>query len=68
MPPIGDQCVGVLPYLLPYLEQDAVRDRIEVEMDVDKVTPPWWTDASTWIISQARISLFLCPSDDPTRT
>jgi hypothetical protein len=65
MPPIVDQCVGALPHLLPYLEQDAVRDRIEVEMDVDKVMPPWWEDASTWSISQARISLFLCPSDDP---
>ncbi len=65
MPPIVDQCVGALPYLLPYLEQDAVLDRIEVDMDVDKVKPPWWTDASTWAISQTRLSLFLCPSDDP---
>ncbi len=65
MPPIVDQCVGAMPYLLPYLEQDAVRDRIEVDMDVDRVKPPWWTDAATWSISQTRISLLLCPSDNP---
>ncbi len=65
VPPIGDQFVGVLPYLLPYLEQESVRDRIEIEMDVDKVRSAWWTDSSTWIISQARLSFFLCPSDEP---
>ncbi|MCU0980218.1 MAG: DUF1559 domain-containing protein [Pirellulaceae bacterium] len=65
VPPIGDQFVGVLPYLLPYLEQDAVRDRIEVEMNVEKVASGWWTDASTWAVSQAKLGLFLCPSDDP---
>jgi prepilin-type N-terminal cleavage/methylation domain-containing protein len=62
---VSDQFVGVLPYLLPYLEQDAVRDRIEIEMDVDKVRAPWWTDASTWSIAQAKLGLFLCPSDNP---
>jgi prepilin-type N-terminal cleavage/methylation domain-containing protein/prepilin-type processing-associated H-X9-DG protein len=65
VPPVGDQFVGVLPYLLPYLEQESVRDRIEVDLDVDKIRGAWWTDASTWAISQAKLGLFLCPSDDP---
>ncbi|NLF68133.1 MAG: DUF1559 domain-containing protein [Candidatus Anammoximicrobium sp.] len=65
VPPVGDQFVGVLPYLLPYLEQGFVQDRIETEMDVEKVRSAWWTDSPTWNISQTRFSLFLCPSDDP---
>jgi len=64
-PPVGDQFVGVLPYLLPYLEQNSVHERIEVEMDVAKVAGGWWTDASTWTVAQARLGLFLCPSDNP---
>ena len=64
-PPVGDQFVGVLPYLLPYLEQHAVSERILVEMDIDKIASAWWTDPATWAISQAKLSLFLCPSDNP---
>ena len=67
-PPIGDQFVGVLPYLLPFLEQTQVQQQILTEMNVDKVAAPWWTEPSTWTISQATLGAFLCPSDDPTRS
>ena len=33
VPTLSDQFVGVLPHLLPHLEQQAVRDRILTEMD-----------------------------------
>jgi prepilin-type N-terminal cleavage/methylation domain-containing protein len=65
-PPCNDQFVGVLAYLLPYLEASAVQDRILTEMNVSKVASPWWTEPSTWAISQASLSVFLCPSDNPT--
>jgi prepilin-type N-terminal cleavage/methylation domain-containing protein len=65
LPPYVDQHVGVIPYLLPYMEHDAIRDRIEVEMDVDKVRAPWWTDAATWAVAQAKLAAFVCPSDEP---
>jgi prepilin-type N-terminal cleavage/methylation domain-containing protein len=64
-PPVGDQFVGVLPYLLPYLELQAVRERIELELDVEKIAAAWWTDQATWDVSQAKLGLFLCPSDNP---
>ncbi len=64
-PPVGDQFIGVLPYLLPYLELDAVRERIEVDFDVDAVKSAWWTDPETWAVSQTKLGRFLCPSDDP---
>ncbi|MCY2990425.1 MAG: DUF1559 domain-containing protein [Planctomycetota bacterium] len=68
VPPISDQFVGVLPYLLPFLEQPHIQQQILTEMNVDKVAAPWWTEPSTWAISQATLGAFLCPSDDPTRS
>jgi hypothetical protein len=57
--------VGVLPYLLPYLEQEQVHELIEVDMQLDRVRPEWWSDNSTWRVAQYKLKTFLCPSDDP---
>lgn len=65
VPPMDDQFIGVLAYLLPHMELSSVGDRIEVEMDVEKVRSPWWTDGPTWDIAQAKLGIFLCPSDSP---
>lgn len=64
-----DQLVGVIPYLLAYLEAASVRERIEVNMRVDKhVAGGWWSDTATWAAAQARIKLLVCPSDNPYRS
>jgi prepilin-type N-terminal cleavage/methylation domain-containing protein len=65
-PPFDDQLLGVIPYLLPYLEAQSVYERIELDMHVDRrVAGGWWQNGPTWAIAQARIKLLLCPSDDP---
>lgn len=76
--PSLDQGVGILPFLLPFMELNAVRDQITVGMDVNYAT----TDAvkpantvffgstfagenpayQTWTIAHAKIGTFLCPS------
>jgi hypothetical protein len=62
---VADQFVGVLPYLLPFLELDSIQDHILTEMRVDETGARWWSDPSTWAISQARLGAFVCPSDNP---
>lgn len=78
VPPDLDQGIGTLPFLLPYMELQTVRDRITVGMDVryavsDTVKPantvPFYDTFAgespanqTWAIAQAKIAAFLCPS------
>jgi len=65
-PPFNDQFLGVIPYLLPYLEAQSVYERIELDMHVERrVAGGWWANGPTWAIAQARIKLLHCPSDDP---
>ena len=65
IPPYEDQLVGPIPYLLPYIEEGNIRDRIEVQIDnVDARAKPWWTSEPTWAIAQAKIPLLLCPTED----
>lgn len=64
----GNQVVGVLAYLLPYLEQQAVYDQIKVDLRLDAKGPPWPGDASTWTVAQYKLSLFRCPSDNPEQS
>jgi prepilin-type N-terminal cleavage/methylation domain-containing protein/prepilin-type processing-associated H-X9-DG protein len=64
------QFMGVLPYLLPYLEQDnvyhlMVQDLPTKYMDPKQVFMGWWNYNSAWTAAQIKIKTFLCPSDDP---
>jgi prepilin-type N-terminal cleavage/methylation domain-containing protein/prepilin-type processing-associated H-X9-DG protein len=67
---LGDfQDVGVLAYLLPYLEQDNLYRSMLAGMPSDylsatAVYPRWWTYTSMWQAAQTRINTFLCPSDN----
>ena len=61
----GNQYVGTLPYLLPFLELSSIRDRIHIDLDVRRTDRAWWQENSTWQIAQARIPTFLCPSANP---
>ena len=69
------QGVGTLPFILPYIELQTVRDEFDIDLNVKwhpaDPKPPapantleWW-DANapkTWAIAQAQIPAFLCPS------
>jgi prepilin-type N-terminal cleavage/methylation domain-containing protein len=59
-----NQYVGVLAYLLPYLEQQTVADQIKTNLDLKVVGPAWWTDAPTTATACTRLEVFLCPSTD----
>ncbi len=61
----NEQSVGVLAFLLPYLEQQVVYDQITTDLRLDKHAPPWTGDAGTWNTAQYKLSLFRCPSDNP---
>ncbi len=68
------QEVGVIAHLLPYVEQTAVKDAIDVDWSPDRhptdVGKPancdnWWNLDGSWNISFTRIPTFVCPSTDP---
>ena len=61
----GNQYLGSLVYLLPYMEQKNLYDLIKVEKDYRKVGPGWWTDGSTVGASLVKVKPFLCPSTNP---
>jgi prepilin-type N-terminal cleavage/methylation domain-containing protein len=67
------QAIGTLAFLLPGMEQQAIRDQIDVGMDVNWHTtdpkPPapantlgFWATASSWRMANTMIGAFLCPS------
>jgi prepilin-type N-terminal cleavage/methylation domain-containing protein len=56
---------GLLPFLLPYLEQDTVYRQLIANGDLKSATTVWWTVPTTARAAQARISTFICPADDP---
>src|SRR5262249_15355078 len=60
----GLQHVGVLVFLLPYVEQAALYQQLRLDLRTDRVGPAWYTDAANWPLAQTRITLFTCPSDD----
>lgn len=71
--------LGVNAYLLPYMEQTQVYERINVSWDIKKIrndpgwvpgsTPSaetaWWDDNESWIASQTRLPELTCPSTNP---
>jgi prepilin-type N-terminal cleavage/methylation domain-containing protein len=70
VPPFNAQFVGVLVYLLPYVEQDntyrlLLQDLPSDYLNPSAVYPPWWTSPSAFVAARTRIKTYLCPSDDP---
>jgi type II secretory pathway pseudopilin PulG len=59
------QWLGSLAYLLPYMEQKALYDRIDTSFSVNRFDDPFWSDAGSWFASQWNIGAFACPSADP---
>lgn len=68
-PPEGDHygvAVGVLAFLLPYVEEEATGELIAEIIDRRDEAPPWWSVPRLRDdIAQRRFDLFLCPSDSP---
>jgi prepilin-type N-terminal cleavage/methylation domain-containing protein len=58
------QMVGVLAYLLPYMEGQPVYDRLskKLNIDVDNYDVFFGADLDAWISAQYKIGDFLCPS------
>jgi prepilin-type N-terminal cleavage/methylation domain-containing protein/prepilin-type processing-associated H-X9-DG protein len=57
------QHVGLLVYLLPFVEQDNIYVQLQVDLDPGHIGPAWYTNATNWVLAQTRIKLFECPSD-----
>jgi len=58
----NEQWVGCLVYLLPAMEMQTVYDKIGIDIAVERKAQPWWTEANTWAIAQAKIPSLQCPS------
>jgi prepilin-type N-terminal cleavage/methylation domain-containing protein len=60
------QHVGLLVYLLPYVEQEGLYHQLQMQIDLDpsRVGPAWYTNSNNWQLAQTRIKLFECPSDN----
>ena len=68
--PGSAQFVGVLSYLLPYVEQDntyrlLTRDLPGDYLSPTSVYPPWWKYDSALAAARVRIKLYECPADSP---
>jgi len=68
-PNFDGQYVGVLAFLLPYVEQDNIYQQMLSGVPTDYlgvkvVYPSWWTLASTANASLNTIKTFLCPADN----
>jgi prepilin-type N-terminal cleavage/methylation domain-containing protein len=60
---IDAQHVGVLVFLLPYLEQEPLFRQVQSPLGIDDLAAPWWTVPSDGLAAQYRVPLFQCPSD-----
>jgi prepilin-type N-terminal cleavage/methylation domain-containing protein/prepilin-type processing-associated H-X9-DG protein len=60
----GIQHVGLLVYLLPYVEQENLYRQLRIDFNVGNLGPAWYTDPTNWECAQTRIKLFECPSDN----
>ncbi len=68
--PASAQFVGVLAYLLPYIEQDNTYRLLTRDLPSDYLNPnsvyaPWWNYDSALAAARVHIKLYECPADDP---
>jgi prepilin-type N-terminal cleavage/methylation domain-containing protein len=69
----GHQWVGHLAFLLPFMEQQSVYDRLASAYSQTATTglsfrkggPAWWTQSKSWSAAQAKIPGYVCPSANP---
>ena len=58
------QHVGLLVYLLPHIEQDALFRQLQLSLDLRSTGPAWFTNPTNWRLAQTRLAIFECPSND----
>jgi prepilin-type N-terminal cleavage/methylation domain-containing protein len=58
------QQVGLLVYLLPYVEQENLYRQLQIDFDPGHLGPAWYNNTTNWNLAQTRIKLFECPSDN----
>jgi prepilin-type N-terminal cleavage/methylation domain-containing protein len=61
------QNVGLLAFLLPYLEMDNVYKELVINWDVKSGGDPWWlgpVGTHNFNVARTKIKILLCPSDD----
>jgi len=70
------QHTGVLAFLLPYIEQNTIYDRLDSDVqnhsgislfDVRREGAPWWRRGEAWDMAHKEIDTFNCPSDPRQR-
>jgi len=59
------QQIGVLVYLLPFMEQMEIERQVKVIKLLDQRGPAWWRDAISWNTAHYKIPAFICPSGNP---
>ena len=68
---LNAQHLGVLVFLLPYIEQDNIYKQLQMQtstpINVLVVGQPWWNDNPDWTMGHARIKMFNCPTDPVTQ-
>jgi prepilin-type N-terminal cleavage/methylation domain-containing protein len=60
--------IGLIPYLLPYIEQENIYKQIQVNWTPGAIVttnPNWWNNGTNWTLAQTKIKNLLCPSDNP---
>jgi prepilin-type N-terminal cleavage/methylation domain-containing protein len=70
------QCVGLMAYLLPYIEQDNLYNQLVVNWNPQQFGPAgvgdnWWNDGNNYGWSLSTLKTFLCPAmlpEDPNST
>ncbi len=72
-PPWEGQCNGSLTFLLPYLELDAVHEKLDENratygnvslFDISRMGDTFWTRTDGWTAAQTKLKAFLCPSEN----
>ncbi len=60
--------IGVLVYLLPYVEQDNIYKQMLTAQNVNNAsfTYQWWSINPDWTLAHTQIKTFMCPSDGQT--
>lgn len=68
IPSEGDHygpAVGVMAFLLPYMEQAPIGKVLTAGLDQQPTASPWWEDDALLAVAETPINTLICPSDSP---
>ncbi len=58
------QHVGLLAFLLPYMERTSIYSQMQVDWALERTGPAWYTNAVNWQLAQTQLKVLICPSDE----